>query len=479
MTQRILIADDEPLYLRTTGELLRKEGYECVCVPDAKAAMSRLSEEQFDLVLTDLNMPGNLKLELLYDHNRRREHIPMIVITGVPTLPSAIESIRLGITDYLLKPVKIDDLLRSVRNALKHAPQTRAAAEIPAKPMSELQAIFPGIVGQSEAMMEVLEFIDRVSSTDTNILITGESGTGKEAVANAIHAHSHRRDGVFQIIDCTAIPESLFESMLFGHKKGSFTGAVSDQAGLLKQCDGGTAFFDELGELPMAMQSKLLRAVQERTFIPVGSHSPVSVDTRFICATNRDLEIEIASGRFRQDLYYRLGVIQLELPPLRKRGEDVVLLAHEFLKKLSSTKSTVTGFTPEALECLRQYHWPGNIRELRNVIERSLTLCSGPLIQPSDLPSNVCDSPSAATGEAARGSNPEVPSIESPTAAAPIPEDASRDAALHVAEHEYLVGLLKSHNGNVSEAARQAGVSRQGLHKLLKKHDLQASDFRH
>lgn len=488
MKKRILIADDEPLYLRTTGELLRKEGYECVCVPDASSAMQRLSDEHFDLVLSDLNMPGNLKLELLYDHSRLREHIPMIVITGVPTLPSAIESIRLGITDYLLKPVKVEDLSRSVRNALKHAAQTRAAAEIPVKPTSELQALFPEIIGQSPAMMEVFEIIDRVSATDTNVLITGESGTGKEVVAHAIHQHSQRREGTFQVIDCTAIPESLFESMLFGHKKGSFTGAVSDQTGLLKQCDHGTAFLDELGELPMPMQAKLLRAVQQQTFTPVGSHTPVSVDTRFVCATNRDLQIEIASGRFRQDLYYRLGVIQLELPPLREREEDVVLLACEFLKKLTGTNQAIRGFTPQAMECLRRYDWPGNIRELRNVVERSVTLCKGSLIEPGDLPVEVWRHSGLQTVSGSKTRNDEladksvsdsqVDSHGHNVSLPPIPVDASRDEALHAAEYEYLVGLLKMHQGNVSEAARQAGVSRQGLHKLLKKHELHAADYR-
>lgn len=486
MTQRILIADDEPLYLKTTGELLRQEGYECVCVPNAESAIQRLSQEHFDLVLSDLNMPGNLKLELLHDHSRRRKHIPMIVITGVPTLPSAIESIRLGITNYLLKPVKVDDLLRSVRDALRHSSQIRAAAEVPTKPATELQAAFPSIIGQCSAMMEVLEIIDRVSSTDTNILITGESGTGKEVIANAIHAHSERCKGTFQVIDCTAIPESLFESTLFGHKKGSFTGAVHDQSGLLSQCDGGTAFFDELGELPLPMQAKLLRAVQEQTFTPVGSHKPVSVDTRFICATNRDLQVEIAAGRFRQDLFYRLGVIQIELPPLRNRGDDIVLLADLFLKKLASANKPVEGFSPEALRCLRQYHWPGNIRELRNVIEHSVTLCNGSLIEPNDLPSNILckgqDRDLAVVQESLRLGEKSTTDTNSQSeltdSSSRAPRETSRDEALKIAEYEYLVDLLQAHDGNVSEAARQAGVSRQGLHKLLKKHDLHAADFR-
>lgn len=480
MMHRILIADDEPLYLRTTGDLLRKEGYHCVCVPDAHQAMKRLREEEFDLVVSDLNMPGNLRLELLHDHNRLRKHVPIIVITGVPSLPTAIESIRLGIADYLLKPIKFEDLLRSVRRAIEHAGQTRAAAEIPSRSETELQNLFPDLLGNSPAMIELFEIIDRIARTDTNILITGESGTGKEVVAKTIHQHSHRRDGVCQVIDCTAMPETLFESMLFGHKKGAFTGAVSDQEGLLKQCDGGTAFFDELGELPMPMQAKLLRAVQEQTFIPVGSHAPVTVDTRFICATNRDLQMEVRSGRFRQDLFYRLSVIHVELPPLRDRGDDVLVLAEHFLKRLTRSNSRACHFAESTLDLFRAYPWPGNIRELRNVIERSIALCRGNRIEPSDLPETI---KSASLGRTCIHQSA-LPTPASETATAEITHSqhilagASRDEAVKAAEHQYLLALMQTHGGNVSEASRQAGLSRQGLHKLLKQHNISAADFR-
>lgn len=486
MTHRILVADDEPLYLRTTGDLLRKSGYECVCVPDAGQAMQRLREEDFDLVLSDLNMPGNLKLELLHDHSRLRKHVPIIVITGVPSLPTAIESIRLGIADYLLKPIKFEDLLRSVQNAIEHSAKTQAAAAIPIREPSELQGLFPSILGASAPMLELFEIIDRVAGTDTNILITGESGTGKEVVAKTIHQHSHRKDQAYQVIDCTAVPESLFESMLFGHKKGSFTGAVSDEPGLLMQCDGGTAFFDELGELPLSMQAKLLRAAQEQTFIPVGSHTPVSVNARFICATNRDLQMEVNAGRFRQDLYYRLGVIHIDLPPLRSRGEDVLLLADHFLRQLTKSGAKVQGFAEETLECFRRYRWPGNIRELRNVIERTVALCRGQLVEPRDLPEalrschnnwGLRENGQTLVIQADAGpSNANDGSMGNSSPAVSI--SASREEAIKAAEHQYLMGLMRSHSGNVSEAARQAGLSRQGLHKLLKQHEIQAADFR-
>lgn len=493
MKQRILIADDEPLYLRTTGELLRKAGYECVCVPDANQAIEKLRQETFDLVLSDLNMPGNIQLELLHEHSESASTAPIIVITGVPSLPSAIESIRLGITDYLLKPVKFEDLLSSVRRALALPAASRVYAPAPMRTDHEWASLFPNMIGSSPAMLELYEIIDRVAGTDTNILITGESGTGKEVVAKTIHDHSHRREGACQVIDCTAVPEALFESMLFGHKKGSFTGAVSDQPGLLKQCDGGTAFFDELGELPLPLQAKLLRAVQEQTFTPVGSHTPVTVNTRFICATNRDLQMEVNAGRFRQDLYYRLGVIHIELPPLRERGDDIIQLADHFLRSLLPKGSTIEGFTPAAMECLCNYRWPGNIRELRNVIERTIALTRGNLIDAANLPPNVRANNESSGNEPTAKSHGHDAGQTAPLSTSPASQHAtsgfatsstaelstaSRDEAMKLAEYQYLVNLLKQHSGNVSEAARQAGMSRQGLHKLLKNHDLNAAHFR-
>ncbi|QDS87973.1 Transcriptional regulatory protein ZraR [Rosistilla ulvae] len=479
-TQKILVADDEPLYLRTTGDLLRKAGYACVCVSNATEAMRRLREESFDLVLSDLSMPGNFKLELLHDQRNHRPTVPIVVITGVPTLPSAIESIRLGITDYLLKPVKFEDLLACVRRVLASAENKSTRPPVPVRGRDELETLFPHMIGKSEPMLELFEIIDRVAPTDTNVLITGESGTGKEIVASTIHSHSHRSDGKFQVIDCTAVPESLFESMLFGHKRGSFTGAVGEAEGLLKQCDGGTAFIDELGELPVALQAKLLRAVQEQTFIPVGSHTPVTVDTRFVCATNRDLEMEVAAGRFRQDLYYRLGVIHIEMPPLRNRGNDILLLADALLDSLRPPNSAVEGFSDDAREALLQYDWPGNIRELRNLIERALTLAPGPLVTTADLPGKVHSS--SASGSHFSVLREHVSSLDaspSPTATLPAAlSNASREEAMEAAEYQYLVGLMEIHAGNVSEAARQAGLSRQGLHKLLKKHDINAAQFR-
>lgn len=458
--KRILIADDEPLYLRTTGQLLQKAGYECECVPDADAALEKLQNEKFDLILSDLNMPGNFKLELLRRGRAQWPHIPLIVITGVPSLPTAIESVRMGIADYLLKPVKYEELLASIDRVFQHSRSVPPGPVASASDIETLSLKFPEIIGRSEPIRELLEIIDRVAQTDTNVLITGESGTGKEVIARAIHQHGSRRDHNFQVIDCTAIPEALFESVLFGHAKGSFTGAVKDQEGLLSRSHRGTAFFDELGELPLASQAKLLRAVQEQAFTPVGQSELRKVDTRYLCATNRNLQVEVDAGRFRQDLFYRLGVIHIELPPLRDRGDDVLLLADAFLLQLQSNSRRITGFADEVVDCFRRYEWPGNIRELRNVIERAVALSRTETVQLSDLP------------KAIREATLSPPRLDS------VLTEISREEALDHADHSYLSALLRKHEGNISQAAREAGLSRQGMHKLMSRHGLDAAEFR-
>ncbi len=445
MTKRILIADDEPLYLRTTGQLLRKAGYECECVPDGETALEKLRSQSFDLILSDLNMPGNLKLELLQQGRTQWPNIPLIVITGVPSLPTAIESVRLGIADYLLKPVKYEDLLASVNRVLA---QPKTAISEPTLFQGDVEALsskFPEIIGRSKPMLEVLEIIDRVAQSDSSVLITGESGTGKEVVA---------------VSRCWKYWKSLFESVLFGHAKGSFTGAVKDQDGLLSHSHRGTAFLDELGELPLASQAKLLRAVQEQAFTPVGKSELHRVDTRYICATNRDLQNEVNAGRFRQDLFYRLGVIHMELPPLRDRGDDVMLLADAFLKNIQRGEVRISGFSEEVIDCFRRYQWPGNIRELRNVIERTVALSRTETVQLSDLPKPIRETNTSTSRSVS------------------VLAEISREEALDNADRKYLTALLEKHGGNVSHAAQQAGLSRQGMHKLLARHGLEAAEFR-
>jgi DNA-binding NtrC family response regulator len=354
--------------------------------------------------------------------------------------------------------VKYPDLLASVRRALSGREYFARVGKTDRDSGSPC-ASFSEIVGESESMQALCELIERVAETNANVLITGESGTGKEVVAKAVHRKSRRASSAFQVIDCTAIPDSLFESVLFGHVKGAFTGAVNDQPGLLRQADGGTAFFDEVGELPLTLQSKLLRVIQEQTFTPVGKHSLVRIDTRFLCATNRDLESEVNTGRFRQDLFYRLAVIHLEIPPLRERGQDILLLARHFLRELQQSGVKPKELSPEAEMCLLRYSWPGNVRELRNAIERGVVMARSEQILPSDLPGAVHNPPSIETRlEATQGS--------------------SRIDALQDAERDYLIGLLQKNSGNVARSAKEAGMSRQGLHKLLKKHAIDAAEYR-
>jgi two-component system response regulator HydG len=457
--EHVLIADDEPLFLRSTVELVRKAGYRCTGVANGNDALELLRREPVDVLIADLNMPGNLRLELLHEGRARHPNVAIIVITGVPTLDSAIDSVRLGISDYLLKPVKVEDLLQSICHVVGQR------ARIGARGTSESPGGLRGAVvtlGDCPRMQEVFRLVQRVGPTDTNVLITGESGTGKEVVAQAIHQFSQRSGGPFVPIDCAAIPEPLFESTLFGHMRGSFTGAVADQTGLLELCHRGTAFLDEIGEMPLTLQAKLLRVVQNEAFKRVGSTVELSVETRFVCATNRDLEREVEEGRFRRDLFYRLGVVHIALPPLRERGDDVLQLADQFLKELRGVNPGVRGFTDSARDFLVSYSWPGNVRELRNVVERGLVLTRGELIGLEDLPPAI----RASQGRA--------------EAAEPAPRRVRR-SRLHVigdAEVAYLEDLLRQCGGNVSQAAARAGITRQGLYKLLDKYGISAGDFR-
>lgn len=469
---RILIADDEPLYLRTTSALLQKDGYECVAVPDGESALKALESEPFDLVLTDLNMPGNQNLELLHKQRDRWPETPLIVVTGAPSLPSAIESLRLGIADYLLKPVRFPDLRKSIEKILAR-PRLVSSPEVEPFDSPPPTEKFPEIIGKSPAMREVLEILPKVSASDANVLITGESGTGKEVVARAIHQNGPRADHPFQVVDCTAIPESLFESVLFGHTRGSFTGAIRDQAGLLSEADHGTIFFDEIGELPFPLQSKLLRLIQEQTYTPVGKTAPVQLDARFISATNRDLEFEVNAGRFRRDLYYRLSVLHIELPPLRVREGDVPLLAQHFFEQLQPRDKRVRKISPEAMELIQNYDWPGNIRELRNAVERGIALANSDVILPEDLPKSLRSSTPRGGSEQSSSENPAETSSASPSGS-----PATEGQSLQEAEREYLRSILRQNQGNVTRAAEQAGLTRQGLHKRLKKAGVDARDFR-
>jgi DNA-binding NtrC family response regulator len=454
-SDHILIVDDEPLFLRTTAALLSSRGYQVETAVSVSEATELLGRRSPELALVDLNLPGNENLELLQLLRSRHPETFVIVITGHPSIPTAIASLRLRIHDYLLKPVSFEDLLELVR---KYGPSGRNASdavEVPIGAASESSPRLLGLRTRSAAMRRVYEVAERVARTDVNILITGETGTGKEVIASEIHGVSNRRKASFQPIDCAAIPEGLMESIFFGHTRGAFTGASGSHQGMLLQCHGGTGFLDEIAELPVSLQSKLLRAIQNESFVPVGDTREVKIDTRFISATSRDLEVEMAEGRFRRDLYYRLAVVHLRLPPLRDRIEDLEFIADDLFRRLGETNRKVKGFSSEAWSYLRAYSWPGNIRELRNVIERGLSLASGQSIEAGDLPAEILESA-------------DLSSVQSES---PAPNRIA-------AERSYFEGILRAHGGNVTSAATQAGMSRQGLHRVLRRLGIVPADFR-
>ncbi|MCA9444758.1 MAG: sigma-54-dependent Fis family transcriptional regulator, partial [Candidatus Omnitrophica bacterium] len=443
---RLLIADDEPGFLDTTAELLRGEGYSCYCAKDGDTAMRILESEPIDLVISDLNMPGNFSMEWIHSGRRRYQDVPVIVVTGFPTLETAIDGLRCSVSDYLLKPFEIGDLIQSIERTLSR----QVVLETPIEEMEG----FTAIVGETEMMKKVRRIAAQVAQSDASVLISGETGTGKELLARTIHHNTSRRDQAFNVIDCTAIPESLMESILFGHSQGSFTSATRDQIGLLALSEKGTTFFDEIGEMPLNLQAKLLRFLEEKTFLPLGKKSPVSVDTKIIAATNRNLEEFVEEGQFRKDLYYRLAVVPINIPPLRDRIEDIPLLTEHFLRGASG-RLRVVGVTSQAMKLLKSYDWPGNIRELRNVLEHALTFCQFEKIDLSDLPPRIKQVPQERGIIAGRDS-------DGPT---------SRKNFLEVADQKYLEGLLKRHRGNVTSAAKEAGISRQSLHKIMSKYN--------
>ena len=452
---RLLIADDEPGFLATTIELLEEEGYACYGATDADTAIKVLETEPIDLVISDLNMPGNTSLEWLREERVRFSEIPLIIVTGYPSVDSAIEGLRCGASDYLLKPFAFSELLRSIHRNL--------VRRLCLNPPAEDSEGFASIVGKTHLMKKVRTTVAQIARSDAGVLITGDTGTGKELVARTIHYNSDRADEAFNVIDCTAIPESLMESVLFGHGQGSFTSATRDQIGLLSLSEKGTTFFDEIGEMPLTLQAKLLRFLEEKTFLPVGKKTPVSVDTRIIAATNRNLEEFVSKGLFRKDLYFRLAVIPITLPPLRERTEDIPVLIEHFLAHLPQPHGEVSGITSRALHTLQSYHWPGNVRELRNVIEHALTFCHSGQIDLPDLPSKV------------RGASQ---GLDKSQFASMETSGLSRQGYLDKADKHYLENLLRKHLGNVTGAAREAGVTRQSLHKILAKHGLTPQDFR-
>jgi two-component system response regulator PilR (NtrC family) len=462
--ESILIVDDDLSLREFLGILLARDGYSVRAAATGEAAMAAVETDWPDLVLTDLNMPGMSGLDLLRELKARAARngtdVEVVMVTAYGTTESAVEAMKHGAADYVMKPFNNEELRLIVKRALD-----RRELEVEnSRLKSELggRYHFGNLVGSSSAMGVIYDLVRRVKDTRINTLLCGESGTGKEVVARAIHYSGVRGEHPFVAINCGAIPENLVESELFGHAKGAFTGAVRDKVGLMQAADKGTLFLDEVNSLPLSAQVKLLRAIQERRFTPVGTTRELSVDVRIIAATNSDLEDAVAEGTFRQDLYYRLNVVQLQLPPLRKRAEDLSELTRHFLRRFSEEYGKpVTGVAPDALRLMRIYHWPGNVRELQNTIERAVALCHGTVVQSEDLPLRMREE-----------GPPPAPDSETPV----FPDEGvNLDAQLASFEKRWLVGALDAADGNKTRAARLLQMSFRSFRYRLAKYDLDSA----
>jgi two-component system response regulator PilR (NtrC family) len=453
---KLLIVEDEPGLRQMLEILFRREGYAVVTAPGYRAAAEAIAQHPtpFPVVLTDLSMPDGSGLDLIAAAKSRSVSTEIILITAHSTLENAIAAMRSGAYDFVAKPFDPAELAELTRKALEKgalvSENLRLRARFEAERDKEL-------LGKSPAMRQVFSIIERIAATRTNVLITGESGTGKERVARAIHRRSERKDGPFLVVNCGALPENLMESELFGHEKGAFTGAQSRRNGLLRDAEGGTVLLDEVGELPLTLQVKLLRVLQERAVRPVGASEEVPIDVRVLAATNRDVEADVEAGRFRQDLYYRLNVIRLALPPLRDRREDIPLLAERFLRHYAREMGKdVTGFTPDALRAVERHTYPGNVRELENLVERGVALTGSRVIGLGDLPAEV--SGQAGATEAGLVTLPE--------------GGCDLDAVLHEVERRLLLAALERTGGVRKAAARLLGVSFRSVRYRLDKHAL-------
>jgi two-component system response regulator AtoC len=451
MSGRILIVDDDASLRESLELVLSAEGYETVCVADAAAALRQLEAAPPELVLCDLRMPGMDGMELLPQLVRRLPEATVILMSAYGTADLAVEAIQRGAYDYLAKPFAPSEVLLALRKA-RERERLRRANQLLRRDVERASGEHP-IVAASESMIEVLEVMERAAAFKATVLLTGESGTGKEVLARAIHAQSPRRGEAFVAVNCAAIPEALLESELFGHARGAFTGADRARRGLFVEADGGTLFLDEVGELPNALQAKLLRVLQEEEVRPLGDAKSRRIDVRVLAATARDLEAEVAAGRFREDLFYRLNVVRLAVPPLRERPKDVPLLVDHFLARFRTVLGKpVRGIADEALARLVAYPWPGNVRELENVVERALILASGDRIGLAELPANVV-APQPGAQPAGR-------------------QDFSLRRARRAVEVEAIQRALRATGGNRTHAARLLEISHRALLYKLKEHGI-------
>jgi len=453
--EKILIIDDEAENLDNCRRILKRSGYDCLLLQESENFAQILKEEHPDLILTDLRMPKKDGMSVLKEAKAKDPDIVVLLFTAYGTIKSALEACKLGAFDYIQKPFSAEQLRIAVNRGIK---QKRLADENKYLHSQLKEAYgFNRIIGKSASLQKVLKLVKKVSKTEANVLIQGDSGTGKELVARSLHTHSERSHRPFVPVDCASLPENLLESELFGHEKGAFTDAHVTRPGIFEYANGGTLFLDEIGELSITLQSKLLRTLQEHQVRRVGGRKLLNVDVRIITATNQNLEKAVAEGRFREDLFYRINVITIPLPPLRERKDDVPLLANHYLKHFSKASiNEVNGISKKTMELMERYHWPGNVRELQNVMERAVSLTISKIIVPEDLPEQIRRAKDPDACISPTGSNYKI----------------AKKNWLDLFEKRYLSDLLKRHNGNISKAALEAQVNRKTIHRLLKRHRL-------
>jgi DNA-binding NtrC family response regulator len=451
MPVRVLVVDDDLSSRHLCVEVLETLGYQASSVDSPTPALSILENGEIDIVLSDVHMPGGNGIDLLRTIKANYPGIDVLVMTGFGSIPEAVEAVKLGAYDYVTKPFGLEDFRRRLERLVEK--QRLAAENRLLREKLKAERGFAEFVGTSEPMQKVYELILKVADKRHPVLILGESGTGKELVARAIHSYSPVRDKLFVPVDCGALTANLIESELFGHVRGAFTGATQARTGLLAGAGGGTVFLDEIGELPIELQAKLLRALQEREIRPLGSNEAVPLRARILAATNRNLEAEVEKGHFREDLYFRLNVVSIQVPPLRDRKSDIRFLVQGFIERHGGPAEGVTGFSQEALDRMTSYEWPGNVRELENCVQRALALGSGPLLEVKDLPAALLDNPK--------------------------PTFAERDQNTHSLENlerQAIIDALQSAGGDRLRAARLLGIGKTTIYRKLKEYGLEAAN---
>lgn len=449
MPPRILVIDDEESMCNFMEIMLSKEGYEVAVTTSATSGIERVREQPFDLIIADLNMPEMTGIDVLKEVRRFSPDQELIVMTAFASVDTAIEAMKEGAADYITKPFKVDEIKLVIEKSISRRRLLSENAQL--KRQLKDDSSFDNFIGRSEAVVQVKKMAKRIAGSDSTVLIRGESGTGKDLVAQAIHQLSPRSGGPFVTINCAALPENLLETELFGHKKGAFTGAIRDKDGLFKVACGGTFFLDEVGNTSLAIQVKLLRVLEDRKIIPVGDTKPIDVDVRLIAATNADLEDDVRAGRFRSDLFYRLNVIPVSIPPLRERMEDLPLLVDHFIRKFTEKAGeSPREVSDEAMSALSGYAWPGNVRELENVIERAVLLNRSGRIEVEDLPEKLVK----------------------PDASGIVQHEQPLTPTLESIEKAYIHYVMSQTDGKKSEAARILGIDASTLYRKIQRYDL-------